>query len=86
MARRKSPSAAEALAILTRIESQGRLTFDAVLLSSIRALCSSVQAIGVGVHQLRTEVWQNSAAIRDLTARMDALSRVEERVTALEKR
>jgi hypothetical protein len=31
-------------------------------------------------------VQENSAAIRELTVRMDALARLEERVAALEKR
>jgi len=45
----------------------------------------SVREIAADVCERRTEV-QNSAAIRKLTARMDALSRLEERVAALEKR
>jgi len=59
---------------------------DAALEVSIRELRVSVQELAVEVHELRTQVQQNSAAIRELTTRLEALSRLEERVAALEKR
>jgi hypothetical protein len=51
-----------------------------------RELRVSVLQIGAEVHELRVKVEQNSADIRDLSTRMAVLSRLEERVAALEKR
>jgi peptidoglycan hydrolase CwlO-like protein len=70
MASRKSPSTPEWQVILEKIES----------------LRVSIQEVGAEVHELRTKVQENSSVIRELTTRMDALTRLEERVAALEKR
>jgi hypothetical protein len=45
----------------------------------------AVLHVGAEVHKLRVKVEQNSADIRDLSTRMAVLSRLEERVAALEK-
>jgi hypothetical protein len=52
----------------------------------MRALDGQLGQPGAGVDELRTEVQQNASGIRDLTARMEALARLEERVAALDKR
>jgi ABC-type transport system involved in cytochrome bd biosynthesis fused ATPase/permease subunit len=86
MASRKPPSASEGLAILERIEWQGRVVFHAVQLSSVRVLRVSVQQARAEIHELRTEDPENAKAIRRIAARVDALSRLAARVAALEKR
>jgi cell division protein FtsL len=52
----------------------------------MRELRVAVLQVGAEVHELRVKVEQNSADIRDLSTRMVVLSRLEERVAALEKR
>ena len=72
-------------ASLEKIDRDSRAR-DGSLEVALRELRVSVQQIGAEVHELRTKVQENSADIRDLAGRMGALSRLEERVAALEKR
>jgi chromosome segregation ATPase len=72
-------------AALERIESESRAR-DSSLETGLRELRVAVLQIGAEVHELRVKVEQNSADIRDLSTRMAVLSRLEERVAALEKR
>ncbi len=72
-------------AALDRIESESRAR-DSSLETGLRELRVAVLQIGAEVHELRVNVEQNSADIRDLSGRMAVLSRLEERVAALEKR
>jgi septal ring factor EnvC (AmiA/AmiB activator) len=79
-------------AALERIESESRAR-DASLEKGLRELETGMRELRVAVlqvaaevHELRVKVEQNSADIRDLSTRMAVLSRLEERVAALEKR
>jgi chromosome segregation ATPase len=72
-------------AALERIEAESKAR-DASLETGLRELRVAVLQIGAEVHELRVKVEQNSADIRDLSTRMAVLSRLEERVAALEKR
>jgi chromosome segregation ATPase len=72
-------------AALERIESESRAR-DSSLETGLREVRVAVLQIGAEVHELRLKVEQNSADIRDLSTRMAVLSRLEERVAALEKR
>ena len=79
-------------AALEPIESESRAR-DASLEKGLRELETgmrelrlAVLQVAAEVHELRVKVEQNSADIRDLSTRMAVLSRLEERVAALEKR
>jgi hypothetical protein len=43
-------------------------------------------SLEVAIRELKVSVQQNSVDIRDLAGKVDALSRLEERVAALERR
>jgi chromosome segregation ATPase len=79
-------------AALERMESESRARHASLeeglrdLETGMRELRVAVLQVGAEVHDLRVKVEQNSADIRDLSTRMAVLSRLEERVAALEKR
>lgn len=59
---------------------------DTVLELAIRELRLSVQESSMDIRELKTAVQQNSADTRDLSGKVEALIRLEERVSALERR
>lgn len=62
------------------------LARDVAFNLAIRGLRSEVQKNSIDIRDLKVHVEQNGADIRDLTVRVDVLNRIEERVTALERR
>jgi DNA repair ATPase RecN len=59
---------------------------DGLLERAIRENSLEIRQHGVDIRDLKSAVNQNSIDIRSLTARVEALARLEERVAALERR
>jgi hypothetical protein len=59
---------------------------DALIELAVRDLKVSVQQNGVDIRDLRAGVQQNGIDTRELAGKVEALARLEERVSALERR